>query len=331
VIGYLRQARGQREEGQPEQDALPAGALHRAGPYRVARFGLTENPYQRPAFGPVRGRPCAVRAPQRENILAFIGAARGPRTRPLRGLGHPAALSLAGYRGSRNMITNGNGNRNRNRIRSRISWQQHAHTVGATPQARALGVPDRDNFDTGDLFDGSNMRQVRPPALIVRLATAAVSRWARSHSPYSCRQRGRTRGAVSAVADIRGTRSRSARSCHWRLTRHSAATRRSHGAEIHETLASNLLLPGSGAESVHPGAGAGYNLPDGARPRGARRGGIRRALPRHARLVTRHSSLMTRPPERTTRLAYFSTYQQPCPLVTDSGWPASAGPAMPQR
>ena len=85
VIGYLRQARGQREEGQPEQDALPAGALHRAGPRRAARLGLAENPYQRPALGPVRGRPCAVRAPQRENILAFIGAARGPRTRPLSG------------------------------------------------------------------------------------------------------------------------------------------------------------------------------------------------------------------------------------------------------
>ena len=26
--------------------------------------------------------------------------------------------------------------------------------------ARSLGVPDRDNFDTGDLFEASNMKQV---------------------------------------------------------------------------------------------------------------------------------------------------------------------------
>ena len=43
---------------------------------------------------------------------------------------------------------------------SKMPFPQRENILSFINAARALGVPDRDNFDTGDLFEASNMRQV---------------------------------------------------------------------------------------------------------------------------------------------------------------------------
>ena len=44
--------------------------------------------------------------------------------------------------------------------KSKMPFPQRENVLAFINAARELGVPDRDNFDTSDLFEQSNMRQV---------------------------------------------------------------------------------------------------------------------------------------------------------------------------
>ena len=44
--------------------------------------------------------------------------------------------------------------------KSPMPFPQRENVKAFIDGARLLGVPDAENFDTGDLFDGSNMKQV---------------------------------------------------------------------------------------------------------------------------------------------------------------------------